>query len=316
QESQDCRDNWWISLLYINNYVNEDRMCLVQTWYLSCDFHYFIIAILLVLIFMKNKKLGFALFIVCFVLSIVAPFIIILSYLRPGMLLFYSNFLRDPKAHPDFILTYIKSHTRATAYCVGVIAGYLYYKLKDSEKKLSKWKSHFISIVSIFLILVAFVSGGVLYNPYHKYNAIEHAVFASLFRLPWSFGSIGLLLTASYGHATIIQKFLSWSPFIPLSRLVYAAYLVHLGLQYRALGMSAGAQTFDIYNLIIWTFGDIVQAFAVALILYLLIETPIRKLFKELFMGRRHNAPSQSEANCNGQNGVNTISRRENDSRL
>ncbi len=32
-----CRDNWWTNLLYVNNLVHEDRMCLGVTWYLACD---------------------------------------------------------------------------------------------------------------------------------------------------------------------------------------------------------------------------------------------------------------------------------------
>lgn len=54
------------------------------------------------------------------------------------MLFFYSDFLRDPKRHPDFSFSYIKSHTRAAAYCVGMIAGYIYYRMKDKETRLSK----------------------------------------------------------------------------------------------------------------------------------------------------------------------------------
>lgn len=111
---------------------------MTQSWYLACDFHYFIIAVFLVIIFIKNKPLGLALFILCFAFSILVPFAIVLIYSRPGMLLFYPNFLVDPKQHTDFIMTYIKSHTRANTYCVGMIAGYIYYKLKNNDRKLSK----------------------------------------------------------------------------------------------------------------------------------------------------------------------------------
>lgn len=105
-------------------------------------------------------------------------------------------------------------------------------------------------MTSILLLLIAIGTGGVLYDPYREYNPIEHAIFAGFHRLPWAFGTIGLLITASYGHATFIRNVFSWSPFIPLSRLVYGAYLMHLGLQFRALGTTTSSQTFDIYSLV------------------------------------------------------------------
>lgn len=57
-------------------------------------------------------------------------------------------------------------------------------------------------------------------------------------------------------------------------------------------------------------------SFVAAFILYIVIETPIRKLFKELFMGPRYTVPPTAETTSNGHEGINTISRRENDSRL
>ncbi len=39
-----CRDHWWATLLYINNLVHTDEICLGVTWYLSCDTQMFLVA--------------------------------------------------------------------------------------------------------------------------------------------------------------------------------------------------------------------------------------------------------------------------------
>lgn len=111
---------------------------MVHSWYLPCDFHYFIIAVFLCLAMQKHKRTGIILLGAVTFLSVLVPFIIGLIYMRPAVLFFYPDFLRAPKLHPDFLLNYSKSHTRASPYFVGMIAGYIFYRMKGSEKCLKR----------------------------------------------------------------------------------------------------------------------------------------------------------------------------------
>ena len=86
----------------------------------------------------KDKKLGFAALLLLTVISAAIPFAITIIYQRPALLHFYPEFLTGPKVHPDFQLTYIKSHTRATSYCIGIFMGYVYYKLQGQDVHVSK----------------------------------------------------------------------------------------------------------------------------------------------------------------------------------
>lgn len=94
------------------------------------------------------------------------------------------------------------------------------------------------------------VGGAVFYNPYHEYNTLEAAAYASLHRLSWAVGTVGLLIVCSYGHATAPQKFLTWSPWIPLSKLVYGAYLSHMQFQLRNVGMTPGPKFFNYFDVV------------------------------------------------------------------
>ena len=123
---------------------------MTQTWYLSCDLHYFIIAIFLIILSKSRKKIAFAIFIMLNIVAVVAPFLITIIYTRPALLHFYPEFLVSPKTHPDFALSYVKSHTRASSYLVGMIGGYLYYRLKDSTKQLPKVINLYLS--SMFVL--------------------------------------------------------------------------------------------------------------------------------------------------------------------
>lgn len=91
-----------------------------------------------------------------------------------------------------------------------------------------------ISSASLAMIFASIFGGSVFYDPYHKYNVIESASYASFHRIAWAIGSVGLLFVGSYGHGTVINMVLTWSPWIPLSKLVYGAYLSHMQFQLRS----------------------------------------------------------------------------------
>lgn len=118
---------------------------MTHSWYLPCDFHYFIIAVGLCMLINKQKKVGLSTLMVFTVVSMTIPFAITIIYKRPGLMHFYPEFLTGPKVYIDFLLTYSKSHTRATPYFVGMFAGYLYFKLKGTNRHVCK--------VSIILLI-------------------------------------------------------------------------------------------------------------------------------------------------------------------
>ncbi|XP_044263796.1 nose resistant to fluoxetine protein 6-like [Tribolium madens] len=305
QDSQDCKDHWWINLLYLSNYVKADHVCMAHSWYLPCDFHYFIIAIFVCLLIKKDKKFGLGTLLLLVVVSTLIPFAITLVYQRPALLHFYPEFLTGPKSHYDFLLTYIKSHTRATPYFIGMFAGYVYYKLQGKNTHVCRIRSHFLMLLSLIMILVCIVGGAVFYDPYHKYNALESSVYAALHRPAFAIGTVGIIYVSSYGHATFINKILCWSPWIPLSKLVYGVYLIHMQFQLRAASKFMNPRQFSYFDVICLSVGDTLLSFLAAIALYLLVEAPFRKIFRQLLMPNRVSPPeTKAESRENVSNGV------------
>lgn len=105
-------------------------------------------------------------------------------------------------------------------------------------------------MASILLLLGSMAGGYVFYDPYHKYNVVESATYASLHRVSWTLGTIGLIYSVSYGHATILRRVLDWPLWVPLSKLVYAAYLMHMQFQLRNVGMSPGPKFFNYFEVV------------------------------------------------------------------
>lgn len=109
-------------------------------------------------------------------------------------------------------------------------------------------KSLVIMTASIILILGSILTGAVFYNPYHPYNALESGLYSALHRVAWALGSIGLLYVASFGHAIPLNRILTWSPWIPLSKLIYSAYLIHMQFQLRAAAQFRNPQKIGYFD--------------------------------------------------------------------
>ncbi|CAN7991494.1 unnamed protein product, partial [Ixodes pacificus] len=44
-----CERAWWSNLLFINNFWQSKEMCLVATWYLACNFQFFILSVFIII---------------------------------------------------------------------------------------------------------------------------------------------------------------------------------------------------------------------------------------------------------------------------
>jgi peptidoglycan/LPS O-acetylase OafA/YrhL len=48
-----CRQNWWTTVFFLENYINVHSKCLIHTWYLAVDFWLSAAAILFLILIMR-----------------------------------------------------------------------------------------------------------------------------------------------------------------------------------------------------------------------------------------------------------------------
>ena len=119
----------------------------------------------------------------------------------------------------DFL--YMKPYCRIQAYVIGLITGYCVHLYMRQKYTLSKyWVLVGWSLAACFLL-------GPLYGSYHvKSTNLSAAIYNSLSRISWSIG-LSLIIYLSIVDGGLVDKLLSWSLWVPLSRLTFAAYLIH-----------------------------------------------------------------------------------------
>lgn len=104
---------------------------MIHTWSLACDFHFFIVGLLICLVITYNKKAGVTLLFAVTIASAVGTFLKIYVEESTPFLLTYPNLIKDPV----FEATYIKTHLRATLYFIGLYFGYIYCKNYSDKKR-------------------------------------------------------------------------------------------------------------------------------------------------------------------------------------
>ncbi|CAL1277767.1 unnamed protein product, partial [Larinioides sclopetarius] len=108
-------------------------------------------------------------------------------------------------------------------YLVGILlAYYLYKRRKENSNKLER----------IYLTIGWIVASGlrltVQLGLYHQsLTPVGTGFYNSFSRTIFGLGVAWVIFVCVEGQADIVNRFLSWKPWIPLSRLTFCAYLVH-----------------------------------------------------------------------------------------
>ncbi|XP_050354123.1 nose resistant to fluoxetine protein 6-like [Nymphalis io] len=282
-DTEPCRKNWWLSLLMLSNYIDSQNICLVVSWYIPCDFHFFILTVTLYWFYKKYPLAGKILTSVVTIAAILAPGIINYIYKLPAIQLFTYDFITNPRGPLQFHMTYIKSHTRYAAYLIGFFSGYLYIYCAASENfnKISKKWSILGACLSIFTMGVVMFTGPMFL--WRSYDVLESAIYAALNRPVWASSVALLVMCLSLGRVPLIKAFLSWYPWVPLSRLSYGLYLIHTVFIARNVYVTRNPQHHDYINIMTYCLGIICEGCLAALLIWLIVEAPINNLLNIIF---------------------------------
>lgn len=84
----------------------------------------------------------------------------------------------------------------------------------------------------------------------HPASLFESVVYSSLHRIIWSICWSYMIVSCHYGHCPLVNGILGWSAFIPLGKLTYHAYLIHLLFIYIHISANRSIIYFSHYNMV------------------------------------------------------------------
>lgn len=118
------------------------------------------------------------------------------------------------------------------------------------------------------------------HKPYSDVGKIATALHSSLSGFVWVMAVAWIVVACSRHQSGIGNKFLSHHLWLPVSRLSFSVYLVHLHLQYMLIAsIKINGHFSDIETLHAY-FGDVGYALIIGLVWYLVYEIPFCHLAK------------------------------------
>ncbi|KXZ75923.1 hypothetical protein TcasGA2_TC031628 [Tribolium castaneum] len=277
--SKACKEYWWSTLLYIQNYNNPNGICIPQSWYLSVDMQLFLVSPLLLILMRQWPVWGFITTSVLSILSIISSFLIGWFFELNGQMT--GNISGNLSDYMKYY--YMPTHTRMTPYLMGLMLGYAISKLKTTGKKIKIHKMLVLLawVFSLVLMAVCLYAGHTL--QFTEYDRLANSFYIALMRPTWSFAVCWVIFGCVMGLGDPINKFLSLPIFQILSRLSYSIYLVHYSFIFMTNFTTRSPLHFSDYYAFHKFWGDLTFSLAIAIVWTLIFESPIIVLEKMLF---------------------------------
>nr|XP_037284188.1 nose resistant to fluoxetine protein 6-like [Rhipicephalus microplus] len=118
-------------------------------------------------------------------------------------------------------------------------------------------------------------------------------------RLMWSFCISWTVFACSTRRGGVLWNFLSWKAFVPLSRLCFGIYIVHVPLFFIKSNIARERIFYSHFTLVLQTFAVFVASSLLSLTIYLACEAPVGRLEKMFLMPNRKE--EKARRNCRGE---------------
>ncbi|XP_046563547.1 nose resistant to fluoxetine protein 6-like [Haliotis rubra] len=271
-ERDNCRDNWWTNILYINNFYSFKEMCFPASWFLAADMQFYMIAPLALLpIAFGIRWLGYS--VMCLFGAVHIGSYGYLEWKYGGATQFVGNGDSMDKIYP-------LPWCRVGVFAVGMVLGAILQRTKGHIRipryvLVLGWQV--VLAVGLLCTYVTYDDFGEGQTPWDVDTRIVHE---TLYRPLWGVFVSWVILVCCTGHGGFVNSLLSWSAWIPLGRLTYGAYLVHpVLLSYTEFSVRS-LRYADIPYVSYHFLGTFIVSYALSFFICVLVESPCLGLEK------------------------------------
>ncbi|TKR86527.1 hypothetical protein L596_011104 [Steinernema carpocapsae] len=221
-----CPKNWWVNLLYLNNFINYDEQCYLVSWYLSTDLQIYIFSPLILIPMAIRPIFGFISAAGLFLASTAANLATVYTLDYPPSDYPYGPMDQKEK-HSDMytMLIYDAPWIRCQPYIIGMMTGYL---LIQKPKMRINWIFNLVMWVVTAGLMAACTLTLFDWARGTEINITSRAMYSALSKPAWGLALAWIIISCFYGYGGPINSFMSWEIWVPLGRLSYCAYLIHI----------------------------------------------------------------------------------------
>ncbi|PSN40341.1 hypothetical protein C0J52_17059 [Blattella germanica] len=206
---KNCKKYWWSTLLFVQNYVNVENMCIPASWYLAVDMQMYWISPIFLLALHKKPKFGISLLTAAVFMGVAVAF---------QQAYFFEDLASGVPTNGKINDRYYQTHSRFVPWVIGLTCGYLLYRTTEWRKKVALHKAK----LSKYILLSGWASSiiifiGVIHWVYHfeqinyVYNAIDSSLYIALARPLWASAVSWVIFACSSGYGDTLISWLHGS---------------------------------------------------------------------------------------------------------
>lgn len=274
-----CFKNWGINLLYLQSYINAEKLCIDPSWWLSIEMTFHFVSMIVIVVLIQNPAKGM-------VVNVIIATILTLW----GAIIHYSNGFaiqylpsipqRYEISQEQTRLFFHRPYPHAASYFIGIALGYVL--ANRTIKKLSKSQVLQGWTVCAFGLSIS-LWGSYYWNLGAPYTQLQATIYYNLCQILWPTSIAWIILACSLGHGGIVNSILSAKYFVPLGRITYMTYLSHaLIIYYHSASTNIPVEP----SMMLFFYLFVANTFlslALGVILTVVYESPILNLQKVLF---------------------------------
>lgn len=259
-------------MLFIGNLATPGELCFGHSWYLMVDMQlYFLSPLILYPLWRYRKRFEIMIPIIFLIASISLVYVFVMFRLKD---LRISN-LAETGGLKD-ALVHTMTFARIDSWMMGIFIAYVMYLIQGRSVMLSRGRVAALWILSVGLMLtVIFSQYPLLQENFKEINPVADALYESLKRLAWCLSMGWVILACHLSHADIVKRFLSLSVWLPISKLSFGIYLIHVPIMFVAVSSMRAPQYFSHFTAFNSFFGYFGVTFFIAFAWALMFEFPI-----------------------------------------
>lgn len=160
---------------------------MIQAWYLGTDFQLFVISLFALMIIWKFPRTKSWILGVSVAFSLVVPAVVAYVNGFEGIIMVRPESVKTVLWNEgDYNEMYIPTHTNTGSYVAGVIAGWMYFKLRTNKIELRNNRVFYGAWVAVIPSAIAFLLSGFIFNEFQfEKPALWIAIYASLSKNLW-----------------------------------------------------------------------------------------------------------------------------------
>lgn len=306
QPSQVCKSTGFINLLFLQNLLNYNQICLPQTWIFCVELQLCLLAIPIVYLMNKNfdnhhgqfrlNSLPILSLIALALVGCLVNFINIYQNSLPAA--WFATFPDKEDKSLYFSLHLFKTWTHLTPFAVGLFTGHL---CRCQSIETFSGRPYGRKCCATLMWLTSLMLMGVLIYSCHSWTLsgrshldapIASASYASigplLWSISWSLILFHLTVPNNKNQRSSLSILLTSDVnLVRLGRLSFLAYLINPYVNTLVLAVQEQAIFSSVLMLGHTFIGNLVITFALAILVSALIELPCRRLIKKLALGSR-----------------------------